>query len=80
MQLGFSTLSNISKIHQSHQKTYHHNPNFKNKFTHHSSKSNHLQQFIQHHIPYYKPNHTLNKNVQHSSPLVAEQLMGVSQL
>lgn len=79
---NFDTTYELMKqvMHESDEKTYEHNRKLKKKFSQHCSKSKHVEELIEEEIAYYKANQTLKKKVQDSRRLVAEQLMGVSQV
>ncbi|MGG3625407.1 stage II sporulation protein E [Bacillus gobiensis] len=65
---------------ETEEKTYQKNRKLKKEFQQHCSKSKQLEELIEDELKLQKANETLKKQVQDSRRLVAEQLLGVSQV
>lgn len=67
-----------SIMHENKQNTYKSNMKLRKEFDRHCSKANKVEETIEQEINYFQANQKLKKEVQESRRLVAEQLLGVS--
>lgn len=72
----YDLMQNI--MHESKQNTYQSNMKLRKEFDRHCSKANKVEEAIEQEINYFQANQKLKKEVQESRRLVAEQLLGVS--
>ena len=72
----YDLMQNI--MHENKQNTYKSNMKLKKEFDRHCSKANKVEETIESEINYFQANLKLKKEVQESRRLVAEQLLGVS--
>lgn len=72
----YELMQNI--MHENKQNTYKHNMKLKKDFERHCSKSGKVEEAIEQEINYFQANQKLKREVQESRRLVAEQLLGVS--
>lgn len=72
----YELMQNI--MHENKQNTYQNNMKLKKEFDRHCSKASRVEEAIEQEINYFQANQKLKKEVQESRRLVAEQLLGVS--
>ncbi|MBM7606556.1 stage II sporulation protein E [Metabacillus crassostreae] len=72
----YDLMQNI--MHENRQNTYQNNMKLKKEFDRHCSKSAKVEEAIEQEINYFQANQKLKKEVKESRRLVAEQLLGVS--